>query len=281
MGEIVQAAKITHVPTIWMSETLEKYKGIRQSAVDGYATLRAEAIEKGVDTFVVFDTHWIVNQGFHMNAKPHHAGNFTSHELPHMLTGLEFDFPGDPELASLIEDEIRGTGERAIAHNDDNLGCEYGTLLPMHFINKDSFARVLPVAVNQFSTIDENRKSGEAIARAIIKSGSKVAVMASGSLSHSFWPNALSEAGINTINGEFNHQTDMRVLDLWEQSRWGEFLDMLPQYAKVCDGECGMNDTALLFGALGWKDYHGKAAIHTPYFPSSGTGQTNVSFSVA
>ena len=281
MGQIVQAAKITHVPTIWMSHTMEKYRGIRQSAIDGYAHLRTEAQEAGVETFIVFDTHWIVNQGFHLNAKPRHADTFTSHELPHMLAGLDYDFQGDPELAELIVETLQGADVRAMAQTDENLGLEYGTLLPMHFINEGSFARVLPVAVNQFASIAENLEWGRLLAQVIAASGRKVSVLASGSLSHAFWPNDKSAAGINSINGEFNRQMDLRVLELWEQGRWVEFLDMLPEYAEKCAGECGMNDTALLFGALGAADYAGQITTQTPYFPSSGTGQVNISFSPA
>ena len=281
MGQIVQAAKITHVPSIWMSHTMKEFAGIRQPAIDGYGSLRKEAMAAGVETFVIFDTHWIVNQGFHLNAKARHEGTFTSHELPHMLTGLAYGYDGDADLAELIAGEVRQTGERAIAHGDEGLGCEYGTLLPMHFINEGGWAKVLPVAVNQFASIDEGRAAGAAVAAAIKKSGRKVSVLASGSLSHAFWPNAKSVAGINDINGEFNRQMDLRVIDLWQAGRYGEFLDMLPDYAVRCVGECAMIDTALLFGALGWKDYDGTIAIHTPYFPSSGTGQTNISFSVS
>jgi 3,4-dihydroxyphenylacetate 2,3-dioxygenase len=41
-----------------------------------------------------------------------------------------------------------------------------------------------------------------------------------------------------------------------------------------------MHDTAMLYGALGWDAYDGKCEVVTPYFPSSGTGQTNVIFPV-
>ena len=280
MGEIVMAAKITHVPTIWMSYTIPKYEGLRDSALEGYASLRAEAQDAGVETFVVFDTHWLVNQGFHMNAKPRHEGVFTSHELPHMLNDMAYDYRGDSELARLIETELREAGERAIAHEASHLGLEYGTLVPMHFINEGGYARVLPVAVNQFSSIEENRRWGEAVARAVKSSGRRVALLASGSLSHAFWPNHLSVEGVNRVNGAFNEVVDRHVLELWEQGRWEEFLDMLPDYAVKCEGEGGMNDTALLFGALGWKAYSGRPTVHTPYFGSSGTGQVNVSFSV-
>lgn len=280
MGQIVQAAKITHVPSIWMSHTMEKYKGIRQPAIDGYAKLRQDAIDRGVDTFIIFDTHWITNQGFHLNAKPHHKGRFISHELPHMLADMEFDYQGDSELAQSILSVLEERGERAMGHAQPDLGMEYGTLLPMHFINDGVNARVLPVAVNQFSSIEENRRWGSAIAEGIKRSDRKVAVFASGSMSHDFTPNERSVDGLNSVNGEFNRQMDLRVLDLWENGKWAEFLDLLPDYAVKCTGECAMNDTALLFGALGWKDYEGKIDIYTPYFGSSGTGQANISFSV-
>ena len=41
-----------------------------------------------------------------------------------------------------------------------------------------------------------------------------------------------------------------------------------------------MHDTAMLFGALGWDQYQGKGEIIGEYFPSSGTGQVNVVFSL-
>ncbi|MCK8484567.1 3,4-dihydroxyphenylacetate 2,3-dioxygenase [Aliiroseovarius sp. S2029] len=280
MGQIVQAAKITHVPSIWMSHTMEKYKGIRQPALDGYARLRRDAIDRGVETFIVFDTHWITNQGFHLNAKDHHNGRFISHELPHMLADMEFDYRGDSALAHSILNVLEERGERAMGHAQPDLGMEYGTLLPMHFINEGVNARVLPVAVNQFSSIEENRRWGAAIAEGIRRSDRKVSVLASGSLSHDFTPNERSVDGLNSVNGEFNRQMDLRVLDLWQNGKWAEFLDLLPDYAVKCTGECAMNDTALLFGALGWKDYEGRIDIYTPYFGSSGTGQANISFSV-
>lgn len=280
MGQLVQAAKITHVPSIWMSHTMEQYKGIRQFAIDGYMKLRDDAIARDVDTFVVLDTHWITNQGFHLNAKDHHKGRFISHELPHMLSDLEFDYPGDADLAESILTALHDRGERALGHAMPDMGMEYATLLPMHFINEGLGKRVLPIAVNQFSSIEENRRWGEAIAEGIRKSGRRVALYASGSFSHDFTPNERSVDGLNSVNGEFNRQMDLRVLDLWKQGKWVEFLDLLPDYAKKCTGECAMNDTAMLFGALGWKDYSGTIDIYTDYFGSSGTGQANISLSV-
>ena len=278
MGELVLAAKNTHVPSIWMDLTIEKYRGIRKNAIEGLQTIGRQAHERGAETFVVIDTHWIVNQGVHVNAKARHEGIFTSHELPHMLSDMAYAYNGDQELAHAIADECQIAGFRAIAHDTEHLACEYGTLLPMHLANPEADIRVLPIAANQLASIDEGRRIGEAMAKAIEKSNRRVAVLASGSLSHQFWPNEVSADGLNAVNTEFNRQVDLRVLDLWQEGRTAEFLDMLPEFAVRCHGECAMIDTAMLFGLLGWKDYQGKGTVLGHYFGSSGTGQVNVLF---
>jgi 3,4-dihydroxyphenylacetate 2,3-dioxygenase len=63
-----------------------------------------------------------------------------------------------------------------------------------------------------------------------------------------------------------------------ESGRIEEFLAMLPEYAERCYGECGMVDTAMLFGALGWDAYQGRAEVVGEYFASSGTGQCVIDF---
>lgn len=167
-----------------------------------------------------------------------------------------------------------------MAHDTPQIHVEYGTLVPMMNMNADGYAKVLPVAANQFASIEEGREWGEAIAAAVAETDRRVTLVASGSLSHAFWPNRLSEQGLNTVNSEFNRQVDLRVLQLWEEGRTREFLAMLPDYAERCRGECNMIDTAMLFGALGWTEYGGTAEVIGDYFGSSGTGQVNVAFSV-
>ena len=105
-------------------------------------------------------------------------------------------------------------------------------------------------------------------------------MLASGSLSHRFHDNADAEAGIFTISREFYRQVDLRVLDLWRAGRFDAFCAMLPEYARLCAGEGGMHDTAMLLGLLGWDRYREPVEVVTEYFPSSGTGQVNAVFPV-
>ncbi len=279
MGELVQAAKITHVPSIWMSETIEELKGIRQFAIDGLRELGRRAEARGVETFVICDTHWLVNQGFHLSGSPEMKGRFTSNELPHMLEGMEYDYVGDPELGRQIQDQARADGIRAICHEVEDLSVEYGTLIPMRHMNHFG-ARVLSIAANQFSTPAENAAFGASLLKAVQASDRKVAFLASGSLSHAFAPNAVSQDYLNQITDEFYRQVDLRVLQLWQQGEISTFLKMLPTYVTNCVGEGAMADTGMLFGVLGWDRYQGRGEILCDYFPSSGTGQCIVDFSL-
>jgi 3,4-dihydroxyphenylacetate 2,3-dioxygenase len=282
MGQLVLAAKVTHVPSLMLSEQPgSPLRAARQGAVDSLRELGRRAKERGVTSFVVFDTHWLSNFGYHVNANARHSGSFTSHEAPQMIQDLRYDLPGDTRLAEAIAGRAADAGLNVIAHQVASLGLEYGTIVPMHYLNPDGFAKVVSIASPLFTSFEESRILGEATRRAIDESGERVAVLASGSLSHRLWPNKkLGPEAWTSVASEFNRQVDLRVLELWQSRRYREFLDMLPDYAIKCNGEGGMADTIMLFAALGWYDYRGTAEQLCDYFPSSGSGQVNVEFHV-
>ncbi len=283
MGKLVFAAKTTHVPTMLMSEQEGPLKGKRQQAIDGHREIGRRAREAGADTFVVIDTHWLVNAGYHVNARKNFKGLFTSSEFPQFIQDLPYEYQGNPALGELIAEKARAKDVYTLAHQVESLNLEYGTLVPMRYMNPDSDLKVVSIAgwcsVHSHET---SRKLGEAILEGIEASDANVALIASGSLSHRIWPNDIyaENNGTFTISSEFNRQVDMMVLDMWQRGDIETFLKILPDYARHCDGEGGMHDTVMLFGALGWDSYKGKGEVIGDYFPSSGTGQVNVVFSL-
>ena len=101
MGQLVLAAKVTHVPSLMLSEQPgSSLRAAREPAVSSLRELGRRARERGVTSFVVFDTHWLSNFGYHVNANARHRGSFTSHEAPQMIQDLRYDLPGDTRLAS-------------------------------------------------------------------------------------------------------------------------------------------------------------------------------------
>lgn len=283
MGEIVLAAKMTHVPTMLMSEQEGPVKGRRQAAIDGHREIARRAKALGADTVVICDTHWVVNAGFHINANHRFEGLFTSNEFPQFIQDLPYDYTGHPELGDAIAKTASDMGVYTLAHHLDSLELEYGTLVPMRFMSREHDMRVVSIAA--WCTVhdhDESRVVGEAIRAAVEASDNKVLLVASGSLSHKIWANKdyAANNGAFTISSEFNRQMDLHVLDMWQRGDHATFLKMLSEYAENCCGEGSMHDTSMLYGALGWDKYTAECEVVTDYFPSSGTGQTNVIFPV-
>lgn len=283
MGEIVLAAKMTHVPTLLMSEQEGPIKGKRQPAIDGHREIARRARDLGVTTVIICDTHWVINAGFHINANARFEGLFTSNEFPQFIQDLPYSYEGNPEMGDAIAKIASDKGAYTLCHHLDSLELEYGTLVPMRFMSREHDMKVVSVAA--WATVhdhDESRIIGEAIREAVEASDEKVLLVASGSLSHKIWANKdyAANNGTFTISSEFNRQMDLHVLEMWKNGDHATFLKMLGDYATFCCGEGSMHDTAMLYGALGWDSYDGKCEVVTEYFPSSGTGQTNVIFPV-
>lgn len=282
MGKLSLAAKITHVPSMFISEMPGPNHGCRQPAIDGLREIGRRCDALGVDTIVVFDTHWLVNTAYHINSRDRYNGIYTSNEFPHFIQNLEYDYRGAPDLGDEIARLVTEDGIRMMSHHVDTLEVEYGTLVPMRYINTDARFKVLSIAAwCPWHEIGESLRIGQVVRQAIEASDRNVAVLASGSLSHRIHDNNAALAGIHTISDEFFKQVDLRVLDLWREGRNEEFVKMLPLYSQLCHGEGLMHDTAMLFGLLGGQEYRGRAEILTEYFTSSGTGQVNAVFPLA
>jgi 3,4-dihydroxyphenylacetate 2,3-dioxygenase len=276
MGQLVFAAKVTHIPRMVLSEQPGPLHGCRDDAIDGLRRIGERIVDAGADTVVILDTHWLSNAAYHVNGADEFQGVFTSSEFPTQIEALEYDHVGHPALAQALAERASASGVLTIAHKSRTLGLEYGTLVPMHFMKLKRKIRVVSVSGwLAYSTIDESRRVGAAFREAIDASDSRVAIVASGSLSHRIHDNAVVFDRPYAISDEFFRQVDLRAIELWQQARWAEFTAMLPTYAKACYGEGWMHDTAMLLGALGWDQYRGAAEIVTPYFLASGTGQVN------
>jgi len=282
MGEVVLAAKITHVPSMFISELDGPNKGCRKAAIDGLARIGDRIRDLGVDTIIIADTHWLVNAGYHVNANTDCSGLYTSTEFPHFIRNLEYRYIGDAELGQAIADKATELGTFTRCHTDiPSLGLQYGTLVPLKFMGIDESIKIVSIAAWIYDAdLEESRIMGEAVRKSVEASDKKVAFLASGSLSHRIAPNQVVDAHLFRNSSPFNEKTDHMVLEMWRKGEIQEFLKMLPQYAKDCSGEGNMHDTAMLFGLLGWDNYSGEGEILTDYFPSSGTGQCNVVFPV-
>jgi 3,4-dihydroxyphenylacetate 2,3-dioxygenase len=282
MGTLALVAKITHVPSLYLSELPGPRFGTRQAAIDGHREIGRRCRELGVDTIVVFDTHWLVNAGYHINCAAHFEGTYTSNELPHFISNLPYACPGNPALGQLLADSANAMGVETLAHAHTTLAPEYGTLVPMRYMNPDQHFKAVSVsALCMAHYLNDSARLGWALRRAVEEHyDGTVAFLASGSLSHRFAQNGLAPEFAHRIWSPFLESLDRRVVEMWQQGEWESFCGMLPEYAAKGHGEGFMHDTAMMLGALGWSEYQGRAEVLTPYFGASGTGQINAVFPV-
>lgn len=282
MGKVALVGKITHVPSMYLSELDGPRKGSRQDAIDGHKEIARRCKELGVDTIVVFDTHWLVNASYHLNCSPHFEGTYTSNELPHFISNMPFAIPGNPELGQLLAKVANEHGVETLAHHATTLGPEYGTLVPMRYMNADQHFKAISVsALCTVHYLNDSARLGWAMRKAVEDHyDGTVAFLASGSLSHRFAQNGLAPEFAFKVWSPFLETLDHRVVQMWENGEWADFCGMLPEYAAKGHGEGFMHDTAMMLGVLGWSEYAGKAEVITPYFGASGTGQINAVFPV-
>ena len=278
MGQLALAAKITHVPSMVLSEFPGERQGTRQDAIDGHRDIARRCREAGVDTLVVFDTHWLVNANYHINCAPHFKGVYTSNELPHFISNMPYETHGNPELGRLLARACNDMGVETLAHDRTTLQPEYGTLVPMRYMNADGHFKVVSVsALCTSHYLNDSARLGWAMRQAVEQHyDGKVAFLASGSLSHRFAQNGLAPQFAFKVWSPLLERLDHEVLGMWQAGQWAELCEMLPEYAVKGHGEGFMHDTAMLMGAMGWSEYTGQAEVITPYFGASGTGQVNL-----
>jgi 3,4-dihydroxyphenylacetate 2,3-dioxygenase len=173
-------------------------------------------------------------------------------------------------------------GVETLAHDATTLDPEYGTLVPMRYMNADQHFKVISVsAMCTVHYLNDSARLGWAMRRAVEQHyDGTVAFLASGSLSHRFAQNGLAPEFGFKIWSPFLEHLDKTVVEMWKQGQWADFCAMLPEYAVKGHGEGFMHDTAMLMGLLGWSAYDGRVEVITPYFGASGTGQINAIFPV-
>jgi 3,4-dihydroxyphenylacetate 2,3-dioxygenase len=192
MGEVVGAGLLAHVPTIMLprEQRLELNDGSEISLVPGLQRLRAEVFETlDYDTVVVLDSHWFTTVEFVVTAQPVRAGLFTSDELPRGMCRIPYDWRGDPELAHAMAARGEQHGTWVTAIDDPCLPLYYATVNLWAYLGRGLDKRWITVSnTAQTGDTEDFLRAGRALGDAIADTDRKVLLLASGALSHTFWP---------------------------------------------------------------------------------------------
>ncbi len=106
----------------------------------------------GVDTIIVFDTHWLVNSAYHINCADHFEGVYTSNELPHFIRDMTYNYGATRSWAANCRGSLKARRAGKSAQYS-SLKLEYGTLVPMRYMNEDKHFKV--VSISAFCTVHD------------------------------------------------------------------------------------------------------------------------------
>jgi len=284
MGEIVAATVLSHQPTIMAPEHVRAAIGGGRdtSLVPGFAQVRDALDRARPDTLVIFDTHWFTTIEHIVAGAGHYSGLYTSEELPTLIADYKYDFPGAPELASAVAAVGSEKGVRILNATTTGLGQHYPTLNMLHYLHRGE--KVLVAGVCQTAEAHNFLDFGRCLAEAVRRTPGRVALLAAGGMSHSFWP-------MDTIleHSSFDPQHvispearafDERIIALWAEGNHAAVIDAYPEYRRFRpEGFFGHYLT--MAGALGGRDFRGRGARMSEYENAVGTGQVHVWFDLA
>ncbi|HEU4320144.1 MAG TPA: catechol 1,2-dioxygenase [Acidimicrobiia bacterium] len=282
MGEIVGVGLISHAPTIMMDEPTrrELNEGKEISLVPGLVRLREEVFARlDADSLVIIDSHWQSTVEHILSAHEHRSGRMTSSELPRGMSGIPYDYDGDPELARLAAQLGDELGTPTHATDDEYLPVYYATVNLVHYLHDDE--GVVSISVVQTGEPDDFLTMGEAIGQAVHRLDRRVIVLASGGMSHTFWPLsqiAKHEASdpIHIITPEARAADELRLewMQAGDHRRIVETMDDYMEHAP--EGDFG--HYLMMLGAVGGADCTAPGELFSDYENATGTGQVHVWF---
>jgi len=285
MGEIVGAGLVAHVPTIVAppEERLALNEGREISLVPGLHRLRDEVLDAlGADTVIVLDSHWFTTVETVVTAADRRSGRFTSAELPRGMSGVPYDIPGDPDLARAIAaaaEPIEDCWITAIA--DPYLPITYATVNLLGFLQRDE--RWLSVSSAQTGDPLDFLAVGRCIATAVasLEQQRRVVLLASGAMSHTFWPlRQLRSHESSDPSHIFSRQAvaaDQQILGWWAVGDHASVVEGMDEYAAVRP-EARFAHYLTMLGAIGGAGCRAVGRAFSDYENSIGTAQIHIWF---
>ena len=285
MGEVVGAAILAHVPTIMLPEAVryDLNGGKEISLVPGLKRLRKEIFETlDYDTVVVLDSHWATTVEFVVTSHAERSGLFTSEELPRGMSQIPYAFKGNPELANSMTkyDEKNGTWITPIS--DPHLPIFYATVNLWHYLGRGlDDKKWVSLSVCQTATAEDFKRAGRALGEAIRDSDSKVLLLGSGALSHTF--HKLRDLRKHEASDPIHiftpeaYEYDKKVIEWFEQGDHKAVLDDFDTFKKY-KPEAGFYHYLAMAGALGEEYNKSVGRLYSEYENSIGTGQVHIWF---
>lgn len=158
----------------------------------------------------------------------------------------QLTFKGAPDLAAAIQRASRG--KEYVITSFSESGLDHGASVPLYYLTQHlPNVSILPLS---FSNLDwkSHLDFGALLKEQIMKTNKRVAVIASGDLSHALTTEA--PAGFNQAGPDF----DKKIQELLSAKNTSQLLSLDPKFVNEA-AECGFRSLLILLGVLRDLDY--------------------------
>ena len=267
-GEIVLGCLAPHPPHLVYAENPPQNEAFSEGGWEtlrwGYAKLARKLKTIDYDAIVIFTPHWQTYIGTHFLGLPEFKSKSVDPVFPNLFR-YNYDLKVDVELAEAMHEETAKAGIITKMMKNPDFRVDYGTITSCHLLNPSWDKPIVTISSNRNShyysnevMIEQAKALGEACMRAIEKSGKKVVLVSSHSLSHRHFvteaplPEDMSREHI------YNHSQyvwDMKIIDMFRNGQMKELVDIMPEYTEQTIAETEAGGLIWMMAAMGVPSY--------------------------
>lgn len=245
-GKIVAGCLAPHPPHLVYAENPPqneaKSEGGWETLRWAYADMRKSLEKKDFDTIVVLSPHWRTYVGTHILSIPQAKSLSVDPIFPHLFR-FNYDLKVDMQLAEQIYSEAKNRGLEMKKMTNPDFRIDYGTIVSCHLTNPSwnkPIVSISSTAASAYFGVDVMQELmielGQATKSAIEKSGKKVVLLASNSLSHRHFtkePPLPEDMSYEKIYNHNQYLWDMKMIELIKQGRTSEMIKLMPDFHRT------------------------------------------------
>ena len=267
-GEIVLGCLAPHPPHLVYAENPPQNEAFSEGGWEtlrwGYAKLARKLKTIDYDAIVIFTPHWQTYIGTHFLGLPEFKSKSVDPVFPNLFR-YNYDLKVDVELAEAMHEETAKAGIITKMMRNPDFRVDYGTITSCHLLNPSWDKPIVTISTNRNShyysnevMIEQAKALGEACMKAIEKSGKKVVLVSSHSLSHRHFvteaplPEDMSREHI------YNHSQyvwEMKIIDMFRNGQMKEVVDIMPEYTEQTIAETEAGGLIWMMAAMGVPSY--------------------------
>lgn len=211
-----------------------------QATLDAFSRIADRIADIQPDTIIITSPHATMYADyFHISPGGHAHGDLSAFRAPQ----VSFDVDYDTELVRRISDAADRVGIPAGSEGEIDPRLDHGTMIPLYFINKKyTDYKLVRIGLSGLS-LEAHLGFGRAIDSVISRSEKKIAVIASGDLSH-----CQKEDGPYGYRPE-GPEYDRKLMDVMERCALSE-LSHFDEKLLDRSQECGHRSFVILSGIL-------------------------------